>query len=284
MHRTPTRRAEVVPAPERRGADHAPRRWLSWVARLGYATSGLVYLAIGLAGLAVAVGISDRARGHHDVLVAATALPLGRVALASLAVGLACYAAMNLMGGVADTYGVGRGIRGWVMWGGDVLVGGLYLSLAATAVRLLAQPGRTAGPTAAAWAAQVMSAPAGRAMLAAVGIAVLLAGVFLVHKAVDAPFAGRLDRRRLGARAVRWLLLAARVGTAARGALLVVCGLAAIGAANHRAPTWVAELADGLDLLAEGRTGPLLVGLISAAFAAYGVYQFAKARYRVLRF
>lgn len=269
---------------ERRSPDRPPPRWIAWVARLGYATSGLVYLAIGVAGLAVAIGAAERARGHEGLLLAALRLPLGQVALASLAVGLSCYAAMNLMGAVEDPYRFGRGVRGWAVRGGDVLAGGLYLSLAVTAVRLIGEPGRTAAPAAAAWAAQMASAPLGRIGLAAGGIGVVLAGAFLLHKADVAPFATRLDRRRLGERTVRWLVAAARAGTAARGVLLVVCGVAAVAAAVQRAPTWVAELADGLDLMAQGPSGPLLLGLVSCAFLAYGLYQLAKARYRLLRF
>jgi hypothetical protein len=275
---------EVPTRAERRDPTHASPRWSVLVARFGYVASGILYVGVGAAGLAVAIGAAQRSRDHEAALRLLTRLPLSELALAVLALGLLAYAVMSTAGALLDPFGYGTGVRGWVLRGADAVAGALYLSLAAAAVRLVAQSDARAGPTAAQWAARALALPFGSVWLVLGGAIVAAAGAFLLRKAVHWSFVQRLDRRALSRNASRWLEIAARVGTAGRGALFVFCGVAAILAGLLREPKWIVDLASGLDALDRGLLGPFVLGTASLSFVAYGAYQVAKARYRVNRF
>ncbi|MGZ8458723.1 MAG: DUF1206 domain-containing protein, partial [Gemmatirosa sp.] len=66
-------------------------RWMEWLTRVGYVARGVVYLLVGGTGLFVAVGLSERARGSTDVIRLLARLPMGRVLIAALTVGLVGY-------------------------------------------------------------------------------------------------------------------------------------------------------------------------------------------------
>ncbi len=280
--------SERAPSPEpdeperRQLGPFAAEPWMVAVARLGYLVRGLVFAGIGLAGAAVAIGLSERPRGAVGVIRAISRLPLGDVMLVAVAAGLLGYAMLSFAGAIRDPYAYGGGPRGWAMRGADVGVGALYVALAAAALRLLAEPGAGAATTAADWAAFVLRLPAGRLWLGLLGAGVLAAGVFLARKAFVYPFDARLDRRALGPLARRWTVLAARAGTLVRAALIALCGGSMLQAAVLRDAARVADLAGGLEVLGAGTTGPLLLGLASAAFVGYGAYQLVKVRHRRL--
>lgn len=238
-------------------------------------------MGIGLAGLAVAVGLSERPRSAVGIIRIASRLPLGEVMLVGLAAGLLGYAMLNFAGALRDPYEYGRGVRGWMMRGADAVAGAFYVALALAALRLLL-PGTRPGSTAAAWAERVLRLPLGDLWLGLLAVAVLAAGVFLTRKAWSYPFDGRLDRRAMSEGMRRWTVRAARMGTAARAALFLLCGGSGLRAAIERDPSRVDGLADGLEFLGRGALGPLLLGVAATAFAAYGVYQFVKARHRRL--
>jgi hypothetical protein len=275
---------EVLVHLERRDPTRASPRWAIVAARLGYIASGVLYLGIGAAGLAVAVGASTRSRDHEATLRLLAHLPLAEIAFAVLAVGLLAYAVLNTAGAMLDPFGYGTGVRGWALRGADAVAGALYLSLTAAAVRLVIESDARAGPTGAEWAARVLALPFGGVWLVLGGATIASAGAFMLRKAAYWSFVQRLDRRALGRSARRWLELAARVGTAGRGVLFIICGVAAVLAGFRGEPGWIVDLAGGLDALDQGLPGPLLLGLASLSFVAYGAYQVAKARYRVLQF
>jgi len=275
---------EVLTRAERREPARARLGWGVLAARLGYVASGILYLGIGAAGLAVAIGASPRSRDHEAALRLFARLPLAEIALAVLAVGLLAYAVLNTAGALLDPYGYGSGIRGWALRGADAVAGALYLSFAAAAVRLIIQSDARAGPTAAEWAVRVLALPFGRVWLVLGGAIIAGAGAFLLRKAAHWSFVERLDRRALSRGASRWLELAARIGTAGRGTLFVICGVAAVLAGARHEPGWIVDLAGGLDALDQGLLGPILLGVASLSFVAYGTYQVAKARFRVIRF
>ena len=269
---------------DRRG--HAPpvsRSWAVVIARLGFAACGIMYVGIGLTAAAVAMGLARQPRDASGVLRVIARQPLGEIMLAVLAAGLVGYAAMSIVGAVQDPDEHGRSATGLLIRASDVLAGALYMTLAASAVRLIAQP-RRGGFEIAALADRLLSLPLGAAALALVGLAIVGAGGFLLDKAFRKPFGARLDRRELTRRARRWIIAAARVGTAARGVIFVVCGGAAIRAALERSPKRVAGVGDALTALGNAAIGPWLLAAMAVGFTGYGIYQLAKARYRRLRF
>jgi hypothetical protein len=72
-------------------------------------------------------------------------LPLGRLLLVSLSIGLLGYAALNLVGAVRDPEQRGRSLTGILTRAADALTGALYVALAVAAVRIAAAGSQEGG-------------------------------------------------------------------------------------------------------------------------------------------
>lgn len=261
-------------------------RWLEWLTRVGYVARGVVYLVIGGTGLLLAFGLAERGRGSSDVMRLVVGLPLGRVLLAALTVGLVGYAVLSTVAAVRAPEGseAERGAATAVLVrASDAVAGVVYAGLAALAVRLLADPLYDTGFASELWATRLLALGAGRLLLGAAGLVTLAAAAALLYKAVARPFAGQLERRGVRPAVVRLIAQLARAGVAARAVLFALCGGLLVHAAWTGEPGRVGGLGEALDTLSDAPAGPALVGVVAAGCLAYGLYQLAKARYRRLR-
>lgn len=257
-----------------------PDTWLNWAARFGYAACGVVYVAIGTAALAVAVGLAEEPAGSHGVMRLLAEQPLGPFVLAALGIGLAGYAALNFAGAISDPEG--RGVSLWAIMirSVDALTGALYVALAVAALGTVIDPAREVTDVAVMWASKILSLPAGSWLLASLGAVLILSGGYLFHRALQEKFGEMLDRRELSRGSRRVIALAARAGTAARGLIFAICGLLVVRAALDSSPEIVGDAGDALTMIRDAAFGPLLLAVVGAGFVAYGAYQLAKARYQ----
>lgn len=257
--------------------------WLKWAARFGYAACGIVYVAIGLAAIAVALGLAKEPAGTHGVIAFLARQPLGPIVLAGLGIGLAGYAALNFAGAISDPERRGVSLFGLATRSIDVLTGALYIALALAALAVVIDPSSDGTGTAVKWAAGILALPFGSAILWLIGAALVVSGGYLFYRASQEPFGEMLDRRSLSLGARSAIALAARAGTAARGLIFAICGLFVIRAASSARADGVADVGDALATVGRAAFGPLLLGVTGAGFIAYGAYQLAKARYQRIR-
>lgn len=259
----------------------APTRpLLVWAARFGYAACGIVYSAIGLAAVAVAIGTSAEPTGSHGVMIFLSRQPFGPILLAALGVGLAGYAALNLVGAISDPERRGVTLFAMVARAADVLTGVLYITLAVAALGIVIDPARDASNIVVTWAAGVLALPFGTVILGAIGAALMVSGAYLFYRSSQEPFGEMLDRRELSHRTRKGIALAARAGTAARALIFMICGWFVIRAATADSAEAVGDVGDALATIERAAFGPLLLSVVGAGFIAYGAYQLAKARYQ----
>ena len=253
---------------------------LEWAARFGYAACGIVYLAIGIGAIAVALGLTSEPTGSHGVMAMVAGLPFGKLVLVGLGIGLAGYAALNIAGAINDPERRGITLQGLMERSVDALTGAIYIGLAIAALGRVADPSGSDAGTAVRFAQAVLSLSYGRALLGLIGLALVFGGGFLFYRSANERFGEMLDRREVSTRARRAIAGAARAGTVARGLIFVVCGILVVRAAVLSDPDIVGDAGDALAAIGSATPGPVLLLLTGAGFVAYGVYQLAKARYQ----
>jgi len=252
---------------------------LEALTRVGLFGYGIFHLAI--AWLAVQIA-TDRAPGHADQVGAFQFLekqPLGRVLLVVIAVGLGAMAVWQLLLAAVGhrNYRGRRRVLERIASGGRVVIYGFLLW---TDVTVLHGTARPSGQTQEHATAGVLAHPAGAVLVGLAGAVVAGIGIGMAVYGIKAGFRSKLALDRIGPRwaaAVVWL---GRIGYAAKGMAFAVVGGLLIDAAVTRRSTHSRGLDGALRELAAQPFGAILLGLVAAGFAAFGIYCFAQVRVR----
>lgn len=247
--------------------------WVAPLARLGYAAKGVVYLLMGYLATRAALAAGSPSGAPGALREALTAG--GPWLVLALGLGLLAHVAWRAVQALLDPENPGTGFRAGARLF-HLLSGLVYGSLALSAFHLW-QGRRDAGEDDAEhFAAVLMAQPFGRWLVAAVGLGILGYGVHQFVQAWRGDVARRLgvggpDRHRL-------VVAIGRFGTAARGVVLGVVGSFFVDAARRFDPAQAGGTDEALRWLGHG----WLLAAVAVGLAAYGVFQIAKARYRVI--
>ncbi len=258
--------------------------WVERLARLGFAAKGVVYLLIGVLAFQAAAGLGGGTTDHHGALLVLLRQPLGRWLLGIVAAGLLGYAVWRGITAVADPEARGR--HDWkrkfvrVGFGFRAVV---HVGLAWSAAKLALGHGGGAEPESAERrTAQLMSFPFGTWLVGAVAVGVAAYGVAQIARGL----LGKIDRQLalggLGSDERRLVERAARVGLVARGVVFGIIGVFLANAALQHDPSEAGGLKEALLALERQPYAPFLMGAVAIGLAAYGAYQLARARYRVI--
>ncbi len=293
--RKPAKRAGT----EAREAREAAAPWVERLARLGYAAKGAVYVLVGVLAVAVALHGGGNATGSKGALAWLDGSNWGMVVLALIALGLLGYVVWQGYRLIAnpENDGAGKrifyGITGLIYAGlcfeaGRLVFAGASGGGAGSGVRMTragvggAGSGASTGGGGGAqhWSATLLSAPGGRWILVGVGVAVILYGLQQLWNSWETDLDDQLALGALSARARPWVVRVSRFGLAARGVVLGIIGGFFVVAGIQANPSEARGLNGVLDVMAGV---PWLLGLVAAGLAAYGIDNFVRARYRVIR-
>jgi hypothetical protein len=270
-----------------RMAARAGGPWLQRGARLGYAASGVVYLTLGLlvlTGAGGAAGAGGDTRTTRGAIATLAEQPAGSFLVLLVGVGLVGYAAWRLVEAATGAEGEGGDAKGLAKRVGHAGSGLLHGALGLWAFRLLAgrESAATAGEGTRAddWTARLMALPAGRALVAAVGLGVAGYGLYQLYRAARKDVRKRLDLSGVAPDAQRWIVRAGRLGIGARGVVLTLVGGFLLRAALRRDPGEAGGLAEALAALERAPGGGVLLAVVALGLMAYGVYQLVNARWR----
>lgn len=251
---------------------------LEILARIGYAGSGLVHLLIAWIAGRVALGSSGEAdeAGALEQLGSSTG---GGVLLWVCAGGFAALALWHLIEALVPHHGPTRD----QLFDRAKAVGkaAVYGALGWTAFRVVTGAGADSGETTTEATATLMSAPAGRVLVAVVGFVVVGVGAYHVVKGWTRKFLE--DLRPTGHRDVsRTVELLGVVGYVAKGVALGIVGGLIVTAAVQADPDQQTGLDAALKTLREQPLGEVLLLVVAVGLAAYGAYSFARARYSTM--
>lgn len=98
-------------------------------------------------------------------------------------------------------------------------------------------------------------------------------------KAYTQSFREKIQTHDLDARKEKWATAAGRIGLSARRVVFGIVGASVIRAAVVHDPQEARGLEGALEMLS---SSPRLLGAIGAGLVAYAVYQWVKARYRLI--
>lgn len=268
-------------------ADHdarTPIRWLRWMARCGFVAEGLVYVLIGGFALVVAFEPGERPQGSKGALAGLGVAPLGEAMLSVLAAGLAAFV---LWQGAQALFDPEHRHDRWSLRRiaarlGCLLNAALHAVLVGDAAWLVltARGGADHGQTQAQWTARVMQLPLGRWAVALTGIGIVVFGLLQFYRAATGVGDKDLDLSHTRLRIP--LVGLGVVGCVARGIVFALIGLFLVHAAWRYDATQATGVAGALSTLKAQAYGSWLLGAVAVGLLAYGLFQIARARFRVI--
>jgi hypothetical protein len=267
-----------------RGAAREAGPWIEKLARAGYFARGVVYVIVAWIALQAALG-NRRTAGPEGALTEVFRQPFGKALLIVLAAGLAGYALWRFVQALLDPERKGTDAQGLVSRAGYVLTGIIHALLTAAAVRMaLGSGGPAGGDSEARERTQtLMEQPAGPWLVGLVGLGLAAYGLYQLYRAFQAKLGKRLDLSRMGPRARRAFVPAARAGLAARGVVFVLIGSFVVRAATSTDPGEARGVGGALESVRGAPYGTWLLGLVALGLAGYGIFEMVKARYRIIR-
>ncbi len=261
--------------------------WIERLARLGYASKGLVYLIMG--ALTAAAGIGERhgkSLDRKSAIDFIASMPLGRMLLVLMSLGLLGYALWRVISGFADSDDRGTDLKGLLLRAGSILRGLFYAAFAIGLLRFglhQSGSGRSSDTTSRHWASRAMDHPYGRLLIATVGLSLIGYGIAQLVRALR----GKLDRH------LQWsgvtpathamLVRVCCFGIAARALVFGMIGLSLARAAFRRDPAAAHGTSGAFRELEALPFGGWLLTAAGLGFVAYGVYALINARFRSIR-
>ena len=128
--------------------------------------------------------------------------------------------------------------------------------------------------------AMAFQPPLGPILVGLVGLTVISVGLYQLYAAYTANFRNDLKLNRMSDGEERWVILAGRVGTAARALAIGVAGAFVVLAAYQSDPSETRGLGEALETLQRQPSGAYMLGAVAAGLLVYGAFMLLVARYR----
>ena len=257
----------------RRANDH---EWMDRGVRFGMVCYGVVYLLVAWLGLQLALGHQQSNASNKGALQLLAKQSFGPVLLWLVAIGLTVLVVWRVLEALVghQEYDGGKRTRRRLMSAGKAVI---YGYVAYLAYRFALGAGSSGGSDST--TAKVMDAPFGRFLVGLIGVAIAAYGVAQVRRGWTEKFMENLDARGSSGDAGRTYRMIGKVGYIAKGvAFLLIGGLFVTAAITHKAKK-SGTLDQALHSLLGYPFGQVLLILVAAGLACYGLFCFARARH-----
>jgi hypothetical protein len=264
-----------------RRVTEAPDQWVATLARLGYATIGVVYLMIGTLATQAALGTGGAIEDTRGVLSAIGRQPFGRLLLGGTALGLSGFVLWRLVQACFDPERKGSDARGLLTRLGCAVSGVAYAALAVLAARMaLGAGGRGSQEAEQEWTALVLAQPFGPWLVGSMGCIIIGVGLAHFYRAYTAQFMKEYATGEMSGRQQRWARWLGQWGLAARGVTFGIMGGFLLYAGVSADPSEARGLGGALVVVAQQPYGPWLLGVVALGLVAYGLFCLSQALYR----
>jgi hypothetical protein len=252
----------------------AHRPFVAFMARVGFAAKGVMYVVVGAVAARAAFG-ADEPTGASGALETLMDLPVGALLVGLVGLGLAGYVAWRLMRAIGNPEDDGIGSRLY-----SLATAVVHIVLLGILLRLLLGGGPTSENAVPRWAAHVLEQPLGRWIVFAVGAAFVAAGLWQIYKALVTKLDDELNLVNMNGFVHRLLLWFARLGMTARGVVFALIGISVVLAGWRFDGGEAHGVARVLKEMLDERYGQWLLAAMAVGLIAYGGYEFLRAAYR----
>lgn len=257
---------------------------VSWVARIGYVTRGVIFLIIGGLALLAAGGSSERPEGVRDALQTVFDRPFGGFALWAVAAGLGCFASWRFLQSVLDADALGNGPYGLMRRASFGGAGTFYLALATATARSTFAPRTTTEDQAArSWTHWLMSKPFGRDAIAALAVILVSIAIGLAVQVLRAPYRHEFDKKRMP---LVWVVAVGSLGMMTRAFVFLMIGVFLGVAAydyNSSGVVGVSGVLQSLQALQGQSYGRWMLAVAGFGLVAFGAFEIIEAYARRIR-
>ncbi len=248
------------------------------LARLGYAVRGAMYFMIGSIALQSALGKASTPADQIGAIAAIGRLPSGRILLWVMLVGLASYALWGVIRAVLDPFHRGSDTNGMLARGGYLISAISYAFFAFATYGLLRGTGSSGGSgQIEQFVSKAMQMPAGRILVAALGLATLLAGLFQIYAGFTLNFEQRFKTYALTPDQLRTAIQMGKIGTIVRGIVIGIVGAFLILAATSADPSQARGFSGALSFLGQQPYGLWVLAIIAIGLMFLGIYSLMSA-------
>lgn len=246
---------------------------------------GLIYGVVAALALFVAFGKRSKPEDQQGALQTIAQQPFGRVLLVVLAVGFAAFAFWCFAQAViGQTLESNEDVNVFKRVGFAAL-GLLYTALCVLCTAIVvgangaAQSGSGGkGETRATRIA--LEQPAGRYLVIAVGLGIVVGALVLAYFALSGRFRKELKEGQMDNTERTWFTALGVIGYLARAVIFALAGFFVARAAWQYDPKEAVGLDGALEKLADARYGPALLACTAAGLLAYALFCLVEARYR----
>jgi hypothetical protein len=252
---------------------------LEWPTRIGFIGYGLLHLAVAWLSLQILLGHGTSDSGQVGAFRTVAAQPLGRFLLIVTIVGLFAMAVWQLLLAAVGH----QNEQGWHRPAERLLSLGrvvIYTALALTAWQVLKGTAKTSAGQQRDFTANLLAKPYGQVLVVLLGLGVIALGIGMGVYGWKKMFVKRLKTGEMSSRVARTSIKLGQAGYVARGLAFLIVGVLVVVAGWKVDPAKSGGLDTALKTLAAQPYGPLLVIVVAAGFAAFGVYCFVQSRYR----
>lgn len=249
-------------------------RLISWVAKFGYISRGVVYIIIGYFA-ALAISGDGDVKSSKGALGSVLDEPLGTVLLGLVAGGLICYSLWRLIQSVLDTDNHGLEPKGLSIRVGLFASCLTHLSLAWWAISLFSGSGGKEGSSNSSWSAQLAGYPGGELMIAIIALIFFGVGAAHIFKGFMSGF-----KKNFSKFPGHYLEIVCQIGLITKGiAFLIISYLFILTALNSRS-TKNFGVEDALIFTSTLSYGWLVLSAMGFGLIAFGFYSLIEAKYR----
>jgi hypothetical protein len=253
---------------------------MKFLARVGFAARGVMYVVIGWIALQVAFGKSSQQADRTGALHELSSTPFGSLALWLLVIGffgMALWRLSEAMYGAAGSGGRKTSTRAAALARAV-----LYAVIGYGVLKYALGEGgpQSSNQQSVDLTATAMRHPGGQAVVVIIGLAFIGSGCYLAYQAWRKRFLKDLQLGQMRARTRRVVEWLGRVGGIARGIVFVTAGIFLVAAAVKAQPGQARGVDSSLRALAATPLGPWLLAGVAIGLIMFGVFSWCQARWR----